>query len=297
MKSDYPPLFYAAAAGQLDRIRDLGPASDPEDLNQALAEACALSQFDAADLLMEFGADPAGLYHEAYGTVLFPACERLNPEGIRFLLTHGADPARTVRRLDGTRDAFTHLLHSPFRSPLKSQCIQLLLGAGLTPPDDAPTAIHRESLPLLKAALDRDPDALHRPLDAPYGVHPLQGATLLHLATEFNLPDLAAELLRRGADINAPALDIPGTATTEPVWPTQLVALGRHTPLFHARGYSKNMLPWLLEHGATPRHSAPFLRDGKPVSLTALDLFQAIDDIECNLLEELLILRQHTSRT
>ncbi|MCC5846068.1 MAG: hypothetical protein JJU05_17605 [Verrucomicrobia bacterium] len=291
MQSDYPPVFYAAAAGQLDRIRELGPESSPEDLNQALAEACSLSQFEAADLLMEFGATADGLYHEAYGTVLFPACERLNPEGIRFLLKHGADPTRTVHRLDGPRDAFAHLLHSPFRSPLKAQCIQLLLGAGVTPPEDAVTAIHRESLALLRAALDKNPESLRRPLDADYGLYPLQGASLLHLAVEFNLPDLAEELLNRGLDVNTPAAEIPGTASTEPIWPTDLVALGGQTPIFHARGYSRDMLKFLLDRGADPAHKAPFLRRGKPVRLTALDLFQAIDDIECNLLEEILILR------
>lgn len=291
MKSDYPPIFYAAAAGQLDRIREFGPDAAPEDLNQALAEACSLSQFEAADLLMEFGAQADGLYHEAYGTVLFPACERLNPEGIRFLLKHGANPTRRVKRLDGPRDAFSHLLHSPFRSPLKAQCIQLLLGAGVTPPDDAVTAIHRESLPLLKAALDKDPESLHRPLAADYGLYPLQGASLLHLAAEFNLPELARELLQRGINVNVVAGEIPGTASTEPVWPTNLVALGGQTPLFHARGYSRDMLSFLLENGANPKHTAPFLRDGSPVHLTVLELFQAIDDIECNLLEEILTLR------
>ena len=291
MQSDYPPIFYAAAAGQLDRIRELGPVSAPEDLNQALAEACSLSQFEAADLLMEFGASADGLYHEAYGTVLFPACERLNPEGIRFLLKHGADPARTVHRLDGPRDALTHLLHSPYRSPLKAQCIQTLLSAGVVPPDDAVTAIHRESLPLLRAALDRNPDALHHPLHAAYGLYPLQGASLLHLAVEFNQPDLAGELLSRGLDINTTAEDIPGTAGTEPVWPTSLVALGKQTPLFHARGYSRDMLKFLLDRGADPARKAPFLKNGKPVQLTVLELFQAIDDIECTLLEEILILR------
>ena len=291
MQSDYPPIFYAAAAGQLDRIRELGPDSAPEDLNQALAEACSLSQFEAADLLMEFGASADGLYHEAYGTVLFPACERLNPEGIRFLLKHGADPARTVHRLDGPRDAFGHLIRSPFRSPLKTQCIQTLLSAGITPPEDAVTAIHRESLPLLRAALDKNPEALHQPLDADYGLYPLQGASLLHLAVEFNQPDLAAELLDRGIDINSPAEEIPGTASTEPIWPTQLVALGGQTPLFHARGFSRDMLKFLLDRGADPARNAPFLKDGKIEDLTALDLFQAIDDIECNLLEEILTLR------
>lgn len=288
---DYPPLFYAAAGGHLDTLRELGPSASKTDLNQALAEAASLSQLEAADLLLEFGADANGMYHEQYGTVLFPACERLNPDGIRFLLKHGADPAKTVPRFDGDRDALTHLLHSPHRSPLKAGCVELLLRAGAPARDTAEMAIHRESLPALRVALDQDPEALTRPLRSGYGLHPLQGATLLHLATEFNLPALAEELISRGLHVNTPAEEIPGTVDTEPVWPTDLVALGGQTALFHARGFSKDMLQFLLGRGADPKHKAKFLRKGNIVSLTALDFFQAIDDIECNLLEEILILK------
>lgn len=292
MPEDYPPLFYAAAAGDTARIRELGPQAPQTDLNQALAEAVSLSHFEAADLLLEFGAESNGLYHENYGTVLFPACERLNPEGISFLLERGADPAKTAPRFDGPRDALTHLLHSPHRSPLKARCVNLLLRAGAPAPDDAVMAVHQESLEKLRAALDADPESLHRPLQVDYGLHPLQNATLLHLATEYNLRELAEELLDRGLDVNTPAGEIPGTVDTEPVWPTQLVPLGGQTALFHAREHSKDMLTFLLSRGADPTRTARFLRDGKTVNLTALDLFQAIDDIECNLLEEILILRQ-----
>lgn len=292
MPEDYPPIFYAAAAGDAARIRELGPQAPQADLNQALAEAVSLSHFEAADLLLEFGADPDGLYHENYGTVLFPACERLNPEGISFLLQRGADPSKTAPRFDGPRDALTHLLHSPLRSPLKPRCVKLLLRAGAPGVEDAVMAVHQESREKLRAALDADPGVLHRPLQVEYGLHPLQNATLLHLAAEYNQRELAEELLDRGLDVNAPAGEIPGTVDTEPVWPTRLVPLGGQTALFHARGYSKEMLPFLLSHGADPSRTARFLRDGKPVNLTALELFQAIDDIECNLLEEILILRQ-----
>jgi len=288
---DYPPLFYAAAGGHIDTVRELGPNAPPEHLNQALAEAASLSHFEVADLLLEFGADANGLYHEQYGTVLFPACELLNHEGIRFLLRHGADPAKTAPRFDGDRDALTHLLHSPHRSPLKAACVELLLQAGAPAEDSAEMAVHRESLPRLRAALDKDPAALTRPLRAGCGLHPLQGATLLHLAVEFNLPALAEELLARGLDVNTAAEEIPGTVDTEAVWPTDLVALGGQTALFHARGHSKGMLKFLLDRGANPKHKANFLRKGKTVKLTALDFFQAIDDIECNLLEEILTLR------
>lgn len=292
MDADYAPIFFAAANGHLDQIRELAPHSSKTDLNQALAEAASLSQLEAADLLLEFGAEPNGLYHADYGTVLFPACERLNPEGIRFLLKQGADPKQTVLRFDGPRDALTHLFHTPFRSPLKAACVDLLLRAGAAPAvDPAVLAIHRESPEALREALDADPEALRRPIPDDYGLHPLQQASLLHLAVEFNQPALALELLDRGLDVNQPAGEIPGTVKTAPVWPTRLVPLGGQTPLFHARGHSKEMLRFLLDRGADPACTARFLRKGRTVRLTAQEFFQAIDDIECNLLEELLILR------
>lgn len=293
MNDEYPPIFLAAAAGNLDTIREHGPNAPPEHRNQALAEAAALSQFDAADLLIEFGADPDGLYHENYGTVLFPACERLNPDGIAFLLQRGADPTRIVDRFDGARDALDHLMYSPHRSPLRARCIALLEQGRPQIAHDPVMAIHRESLSQLQAALEQDPDALTRPLDAHYGRYPLQNATLLHLATEYNLPKIARELLQRGLHPNTPAGDIPGTVNSEPIWPTQLIPLGKQTPIFHARESSKDMLPLLLEAGANPQHRAHFLRNGKPVQLTPLEFFQEIDNIECNLLEEILILRTH----
>lgn len=291
MTEDYPPVFYAAAAGDLERLREEGPHAAPAELNQALAEAASLSHFEAADLLLEFGADPKGLYDENYGTVLFPSCERLNPEAIEFLLKLGADATTVVTRFDGPRDALTHLLHSPHRSPLKARCISILLRAQAVDPDDAVMAIHRESLPRLQSALDKDPEALTRPLDADYGLYPLRNATLLHLAVEYNLPRLAEELMDRGLDPNTPAGEIPGTVDTEPVWPTNLIPLGKQPPLFHARGYAKDMLSFLLERGANPKQTGDFLKDGKIIQLTAREFFQAIDDIECNLLEELLTLR------
>ncbi|MCC5847935.1 MAG: hypothetical protein JJU29_07550 [Verrucomicrobia bacterium] len=291
MTEDYPPIFYAAAAGDLERIREEGPHADPTDLNQALAEAASLSHFEAADLLLEFGADPKGLYDENYGTVLFPSCELLNPEGIEFLLKLGADATTVVTRFDGPRDALTHLLHSPHRSPLKVRCISILLRAQAADPDDAVMAIHRESLPRLKAALDKDPEAMTRPLEVDYGLYPLRNATLLHLAVEYNLPNIAQELIDRGLDVNTPAGEIPGTVDTEPIWPTTLVPLGKQSPLFHARGYAKEMLAFLLERGANPKQKGEFLKNGKIIQLTPQEFFQAIDDIECNLLEELLTLR------
>lgn len=285
------PLFLAAASGDLETIEKLSPGASPRDLNRSLAEAAALSHLEAAEALVSAGADPAGDYDPRYGSVLFPACEFMNPEGIAWLIEHGADPAREIIRVDGPRNALQHLLHSHHRSPLKGRCIQLLIQGGAPDPADAVMAIHLGSLPKLEAALHRDPDQLTLPLDLSYGHFPLQGASLLHMAVEYNQGPLVEALLKRGLDVNLRAETLPATVNTEPVWPTDLVAMGGQTPLFHAKGHSRDMLRLLLDHGADPRLDAPFLRDGAEIRLTPQAFFQEIDNIECNLLEELLVLR------
>jgi len=284
------PLFLAAASGDLEGILEHAPSADSGDLNRSLAQAAAFSQFEAADALCEAGADPDGDYDPCLGTVLFPACEFINPEGIRYLLDHGADPSREVIRIDGPRNALDHLLRTHHRSPLKPQCVSMLLQAGVPHSDTPELAVHLGSLSRLRERLREHPEKLREPLETDAGQVPLQGASLLHLAVEFNFPELAEFLIEEGLEPDQRAEKIPGSANTEPVWPTDLVALGGQTPLFHAKGYSKPMLQFLLDRGADPSHKAPFLRDGEEIQLTPLEFFQEIDRIECNLLEEILTL-------
>jgi ankyrin repeat protein len=295
MTNAYPPLFLAASSGDIDTVRGLLPEENTMLLNQALAQAAALGHFETADLLIEHGADANGEYDPLYGTVLFPACEYMNPEGIAYLLSKDANPAREVVRLDGPRNALDHLLHTHHRSPHKNRCIQLLLEAGAPDPEDAVFAIHLGSPERLEKALSRDPEALKRTLTLRYGRFPIDGGTLLHAATELNQPALAADLIARGLDVNTQAEELPATAATQPVWPTDLIPQGRHTPLFHAAGPAKDMLPFLLKQGADPTIKASFLRDGKETELTPLAYFEEVDRIECNLLEEILLLRSHPS--
>lgn len=296
MQPAYSPLFYAASSGDLDSVRDLAPEATDRERDRALGQAAALSQFEAADALIDAGADPDGVFDPLYGTVLFPACEYLNPEGIAYLLDKNANPSRAVTRVDGPCDALQHLLATHHRSPLKSRCIHLLINAGAPDPADGVMAIHLGSLQRLREWLDADPERLHHRLDMEYGRHPLVGATLLHMAVEYNQPELAQELIDRGLDVNTRADRVPGTVNTNPVWPTDLVALGGQTPLFHAKGNSKPMLAWLLERGADPAIAAPFLRDANELELTPLAYFEEIDRIECDLLEETLTLRAHTHK-
>lgn len=287
----YSPLFLAAASGDLETVQALSPSASQRELNRSLAEAAALSHFEAAEALLSAGAEIDGNFDPLYGSVLFPACEFMNPEGIEWLIAHGADPAREVMRIDGPRNALQHLLHSHHRSPLKTRCIQMLIQAGAPDPGDAVMAVHLGSLSRFVNALNAHPAWLNEALDLRYGHFPLEGASLLHLAVEFNQGAMVEELLARGMDVNQPAAPLPATVGTNPVWPTDLISLGGQTPLFHAKGHSKDMLSLLLKHGANPALVATFLRDGKEISLTPLEFFEEIDDIECNLLEEVLTLK------
>lgn len=294
MTDAYPPLYLAASSGDVETVRGLLPEDNQQLLNQALAQAAALSHLETADVLVEAGADPNGEYDPLYGTVLFPSCEYMNPEGISYLLEKEANPAREVVRLDGPRNALQHLLHSHHPSPHKQRCIRILLQAGAPDPADAPFAIHTGDLDRLRKILDADPDNLTLPLEEHYGAFPLEGTTLLHMAVELNQPEIAEELLQRGLDINQQARELPATTGTNPVWPTDLISLGQQTPLFHAKGPSKDMLRFLLDRDADPDIPALFLRDGNQVSLTPLEFFEEVDRIECNLLEEVITLRQRT---
>src|SRR5207247_2142112 len=60
-----------------------------------LALARAVGNFNkgraVAELLIEHGADPDGQYGSNYGPIVFVPCETLDPDGIQFLIDHGAD--------------------------------------------------------------------------------------------------------------------------------------------------------------------------------------------------------------
>lgn len=280
-------LILAAAAGDIESIRELGPNAGPAELNRALARAAAMNHFVAADALIEFGGDPAGTYSETYGPVLFVACEFNNPDGIAFLLKAGADA--TVKA--GGLSALDYLFRSPVRSELKYKCINLLVKAGTPLEDTAVTAIHRGNLKLLRNHLDAHPDLKQRTFSGlNYGHFPLNGAGLIHLAIDCMETDIVLELIRQGVD-----LDLPAALNAEglPVWPTPLKSLGGQSPLYHAFGLHYPMLEILLERGADVTVTAPFLRDDEELELSPLDFFLAIDAVEGNMEKEITRVLEH----
>jgi ankyrin repeat protein len=211
------------------------------------------------ELLVAHGADVNARWDGRYPIVCAP-CEALAPRALKWLVEHGADPT-AVSPDYGSPLAMVVCTYSRDAAG-RHGCLEVLAEAGLPLPDTAPMALHRGRTDLLEQHLARDPSLLgrhfteaeiyppdvlgSRPGD---GLHvtPVAGATLLHLALEYDDLETAEWLLARGADVNArAAVDSEG--------------FGGHTPLFHAvvtlgrKDDAKARL--LLDRGADPNTRA-----------------------------------------
>ena len=180
-----------------------------------------------ADLLLEHGADPDGQYGSNYGPIVFGTGECISVEGLEYLIEAGANVTfKPIKTKYGQHSPMSHVLGTYIRSKNdeKHRYIDLLIKHGAhVPPEVTPPilAIHRGDAQQLGKLIETDPLLLKRTFtDMPYGNIILHGATLLHCAFEFGEIACIAELLKRGADINAPAEIIDG--------------IGGQTPIFHA---------------------------------------------------------------
>jgi ankyrin repeat protein len=210
------------------------------------------------ELLLANGANVNALWNGNYPIVCTP-CECLSPKSLKWLLDHGADP-----RVDATKygSPLSMLVGTYSRDPEgKHACLEVLAQAGLTMLDTPCMAFHRGRVDLLEAQLKRDPGMLSRHfsdaeifprelgLKANEGMHftPIIGATLLHLAIEYDDLETARWLLDHGADVNATsAIDADG--------------FGGHTPLFHCGIATQRrddiFARLLLDRGANPNARA-----------------------------------------
>lgn len=230
------PIPRAARAVDIDQIRSIlsdGPFTQ-HDLDAGLAHAVWYGDASTwpkrraiADLLLDHGADPDGQYGSAYGPIVFGTGECIQPEGLLYLIEAGADVTfAPIQTKYGLHCPMSHILCTYMRgkNEAKHRTIDLLLEHGAcVPPEVTPPvfAIHRDDTATLGELIDRDPELVHKRFrDMPYGNMLLAGATLLHCAVEFGEHECIAELLRRGADINARADVIDG--------------IGGQTPIFHA---------------------------------------------------------------
>jgi hypothetical protein len=264
-----PPMSYAANLGR-DRIIAMLRALGADDVQFAFERAVLQGRIDTARLLATMGARPMR------DSIMGPA-ETLNGAGMAHLLDLGAEIS------DEHGDRFgpvAMVLQTYGRHPSgKHECLELLAEHGIELPDTPPMAVHRGRIDLLERHLERDaslltqtfthqdiwPSSLGCHADESLALHgtPLAGATLLHMAIDYDEFEIVRWLLGHGADVNAPATIDPD-------------GFGGHTPLFCAvvsqvhrarRPNDDTYARLLLDHGANPtvraslRKRLPFTND------------------------------------
>jgi ankyrin repeat protein len=230
------------------------------------------------ELLVSYGADVNARWHGHF-PIIFAPCESLQPDALKWLVDHGANPNCRDHGYQigghaypGT--ALDYVISSYGRSPQHlSACIDILLEAGGVTKYDVPGVLSllRGRLDALAALIDADPALVFRrfsELDCGQTGGRnllLQGGTLLHVAAEYGNPAAVALLLDRGADIDArAAVDEAG--------------VGGQTAIFHAvTQFDDQGLPVaqvLIERGAdlAVRVKLPgdYERPGEIVECTAL---------------------------
>jgi ankyrin repeat protein len=180
------------------------------------------------ELLLAHGANVNAEWN-GYFPIIFAPCETVQPEAIKWLLEHGANPncARAERKYPGT--ALDYVIGTYGRSAELGECMDLLIQAGAVTKYKVPPVLDllRGRLDLLVEHLVAEPNlVLQRFPELDFGstgarLLTLRGATLLHVAAEYGNVQAAKLLLERGADVNARAVvDESG--------------VGGQTPIFHA---------------------------------------------------------------
>src|SRR5580692_11494436 len=180
------------------------------------------------ELLLAHGADVNAEWN-GYFPIIFAPCETVEPQPIKWLLEHGANPncARAERKYPGT--ALDYVIGTYGRSQQLGECMDILMEAGGVTKYNLPPVLDllRGRLDLLAKHLDTDRRLVHRRFpELEFGTTgarllQLRGATLLHVAAEYGNVEAAKLLLERGADVNAPAV-------------VDEAGVGGQTPIFHA---------------------------------------------------------------
>ncbi|MEW6156114.1 MAG: ankyrin repeat domain-containing protein [Verrucomicrobiota bacterium] len=222
-----PPMSHAANLGKLEIIKAVA-ALGAKDYQHAFARAVLQGQLECARWLHEHGA-------KLMPGIVMGACETLNPAGLDFL----AELRAPFTDAEGNRLAPLALaLETYGRNPAGKHAVMAIFARqGFEFPDTPMMAFHRGDLARLKDFLDRDPALLERRFnaveiyppelgcaqDGRSGMHwtPIDGATLLHLAIDFDEEAIFDLLVAQGADVNARAnVDAEG--------------FGGHTPIYNA---------------------------------------------------------------
>lgn len=242
-----PPMSHAANLGLLDMVRVIAVLG-AKDFQHAFDRALLHGDIEVARWLQEHGAvfTPG---------VIMGSCETLNERGFGFLDDAGV-PLDDGR---GNKNApLAMVLETYSRNPGgKHAIMQRFRKRGYAWEDTPMMAFHCGDIGGLERHLQRDPQLVNHRFgyreiyppktgcadDGRSGLHstPIDGATLLHLAIDFDEREIFDWLIERGADVNA-------TATVDDE------GFGGHTPLFNAvlahAGRDAYMGRRLLELGA-----------------------------------------------
>ena len=266
-----PPMSYAANLGR-DRIIEMLHGLGARDLATALNRAALQTQIGTARKLHAMMQSPV-LAADALNDPAYT----LSADGTALVLELGAPvvdehgkrlaPVAVVLETDSRKPAAKHAI------------LEMYVQHGLTLPDTPTMALHRGRIDLLEEHLRRDPDLLRRTFRfeeiyppelgcrdeilATYGT-PLAGATLLHMAVDYDEMEIARWLLARGMNVDAKAaVDASG--------------FGGHTALFATvvsqpnfwtnRSGQTATAPFtelLLQHGADPNVRASLRKQLHP---------------------------------
>lgn len=222
-----PPMSHAANMGLTDMVKTIA-ALGAKDFQHAFNRALLHGDIETALWLHEHGA-------EFTPGIIMGSCETLNERGFGFLDDAGA--LLTNEKGDASAP-LAMVLETYSRNPAgKHAILRRFRARGYQWADTPVMAFHCGDLERLKYHLQDDPQLIHRRFgyreiyppelgcadDLRSGLHgtPIDGATLLHLAIDFDEREIFDWLLDMGADVNAPA-----TVDKE--------GFGGQTPLFNA---------------------------------------------------------------
>ena len=174
---------------------------------------------------------------EALNRRLFGCCENLNVEGMKACLVEGANPNEAMNEgwdcdvLHGCLQTYTREEPERFHA-----CINTLIDAGAKFEDGPLWDLFRGRSHALEQRLEDDAALVHERFQFDYGDHlTLRGATLLHIAAEYNLRWAVDLLLAQGADLNTKAV-------------VGKNGVGGQTPIFHVIGSNQGRCDGLFEY-------------------------------------------------